>query len=331
MGVSVVKIFLAEIFMNMRTHIRNLLDPICLTRESIIIDSHFTPPLASSQGVYNQYDIITADLGRIRRNDFCKIIAYMGHIRTDQLDRFTDSLRWLQIPSHGYNGFDKKSLYKNPDIIVTNVKDIFSEPIAQYCVTAFYVFNSYSFRICKNFSLSSLQIINDVTILIVGIGNIGMVLAEKCKKMGWTVYGVKRQIHIEKPKFVDGLCNLEQIDQVLPNADYVVNILPESNDSIGLYNINFFTKMKRTALFCNVGRKSAVIDEDLEKAVDNGIIRGAILDAHNAYKYNNANIILTGHSSSVSPDNTDKFNKFFGSQLDAFLAGKELQCKIPLK
>lgn len=77
--------------------------------------------------------------------------------------------------------------------------------------------------------------------------------------------------------------------------------------------------------------KSAVIDKDLEKAVDNGIIRGAILDAHNDYKYKNANIILTGHSSSVSPDNTDKFNKFFGSQLYAFLTGKELQCRIPLK
>ena len=37
--------------------------------------------------------------------------------------------------------------------------------------------------------------------------------------------------------------------------------------------------MKKTALFCNVGRGTSVVDVDLENAVQNGEIRGAILDA----------------------------------------------------
>ncbi|MCM1142760.1 MAG: hypothetical protein NC453_29665, partial [Muribaculum sp.] len=114
-------------------------------------------------------------------------------------------------------------------------------------------------------------------------------------------------------------------------ADYVVNLLPESADSNGLYNYKFFQKMKSTALFCNVGRKSAVIDKDLEMAVDNEIIRGAILDAHNEYDYKNSNIILTGHSSSVNSENLAKFNNFFESQLERYLSGKEFQCKITLR
>ncbi|MCM1143024.1 MAG: hypothetical protein NC453_31040, partial [Muribaculum sp.] len=146
-------------------------------------------------------------------------MAYIGRINIEQLKYFSDKLEWLQIPSHGYNGFDNKQLYKNPNIVVTNVKDIFSEPIAQYCITAYYLFNTYSFRPKKGFPLSSCQIVRDVTILIVGIGNIGMELANKSAKLGWNVYGIKRHIPKEIPDCVKGLYTLDQIDEILSKAD----------------------------------------------------------------------------------------------------------------
>lgn len=300
-----------------------------LNSSSIVIDPCYS--LLLSDTSQYEFTIIKKSLDEIHRDDWANIVAYIGHINVNQLQYFSEKLRWLQIPSHGYNGFDQKALYKNPQIVVTNVKDIFSEPIAQYCITAYYVFNTYSFRPKKGFSLSSCQIIDDVTVVIIGIGNIGMTLARKCSKLGWSVYGVKRSITKNIPDCVKGVYTLNQIDEILPHADYVVNLLPESSNSIGLYNYEFFQKMKPTALFCNVGRKSAVIDKDLESAVDNGVIRGAILDAHNDYNYRNPNVILTGHSSSVSPDNTAKFNKFFGSQLKKFLSGEDLQCEITLR
>ena len=76
-----------------------------------------------------------------------------------------------------------------------------------------------------------------------------------------------------------------------------------------------------------------MVDSDLEKAILNGEIRGAILDACNSYKYNHPNIILTGHSSSVSYDNAAKINQLFSSQLKTFLEGdlSQLLYQIKLK
>lgn len=303
-----------------------------MNQDSIVISPDawklFTHP---TQYPNNRYNIVFSNLDDIAQPDYSNIIAYIGRLSTEQLSFFSEKLRWLQIPSHGYNGFDNKNLYKNPDIVVSCVKDIFSEPIAQYCITAYFLFNTYSFR-KKGAELNRCHITPlKPTILIMGIGNIGQALAKKCKQLGWTVYGVKRTIPERLPDYADGLCRLEDISKYIGVADYVVNILPEQNSSIGLFDYSFFKMMNSDALFCNVGRKSAVVDADLSKAVKSGVIRGAILDAHNEFDYDTPDIILTGHSSSVSADNDKNFDKYFAAQLNAFLTDAEIKNKIILK
>ncbi|MBQ8768934.1 MAG: hypothetical protein IJZ15_04755 [Oscillospiraceae bacterium] len=119
----------------------------------------------------------------------------------------------------------------------------------------------------------------------------------------------------------------------LSQCDYVINILPETPETNRIFDLHFFSLMKRSALFCNVGRGSSVVDEDLEYAVQNGIIKGAILDAANPYSYNHPNIILTNHSSSFSAQNKRRIDALFPLQLRTFLSKgiADLAYKIPLK
>ena len=279
----------------------------------------------------NSYDIIKANLSSIHYIDYDKVIAYIGNLSERKLSLLSDRFIWLQIPSHGYNEYDRKLLYKNDNICVTCVKDVFSEPIAQYCITAYYLFNTYSFRPKENKSNRIKSVPDNVRVMIFGLGNIGMALAKKCISIGWTVIGVKRNISktdipgIEAIyKFSDALLHLNEVD-------YVVNLLPESKETTEIFNLDFFSKMNSDALFCNVGRKSAVVDKDISVAVKNHVIRGAILDAHNEYNYGTPDIILTGHSSSVSPENDERFDKYYTAQLSAFINGQELQNRIPLR
>ena len=260
-----------------------------------------------------------------------RIIAYIGKLEVGQLKLFGQELQWLQIPSHGANGFERKSLYKNENVVVSCVKDVYSDPIAQYCISAYYLFNTYSFR-PKGKKSDRCDIIPDkVSIMIFGVGNIGMTLAKKCYQMGWSVFGVKRHVPEHLPECMKAIYTLDEAMTHLKDADYIVNILPEDDSTKKIYDIEFFKAMKSNALFCNVGRKSAVIDKDIAYAVQNGIIRGAILDVHDDYNYNTPDIILTGHSSSVSRGNDEKFDRYFSVQLNAFLDGQEIKNQITLR
>lgn len=82
-----------------------------LERETIVISptswKSFTPPLNSSRIKDLQYDIKYLELNSIKRSDFSKIIAYIGKLEVGQLKLFGQELQWLQIPSHGANGFER--------------------------------------------------------------------------------------------------------------------------------------------------------------------------------------------------------------------------------
>ncbi len=275
-------------------------------------------------------DVVYANISAISCEDRDKIIAYIGNPSDKELSSLSDKFRWLQITSHGYNGYDRRELFKNPNVMVSCVKNVYNHPIAQFCLTAYYVFNTYAFR-KVGVSLSSCQLIPEKpSVMIYGLGNIDNFLATVFKCAGWgKVIGVKRNKRNNKSNDdVDEICNFEESLDRLKDIDYVVNILPESDATKGIFNSQFFAKMKGEALFCNVGRKSAVIDKDIAQAVRTNVIRGAILDAHNEYDYGSPNIILTGHKSALSADNAKTFDAYFQSQLELFMSGKSVENRI---
>lgn len=278
-----------------------------------------------------QYIVIKESLCAIKRSDYKHIIAYRGRIESNQLMYMGEKLRWLQLASHGANGFDKLNLYKNQNVIVSCVKDVFSKPIAQYCICAYFLFNTYSFR-PKNNKTNKAQIIPDsINVMIYGLGNIGAELAIRLDRFGWNVYGVKRTVSLTPIKGVKEIYTPVDAKKHLRRMNYVVNLLPETPATIGMYNAAFFKLMNPNAIFCNVGRKSAVVDNDIAMAVKSGLIRGAVLDAHNEYNYGTPDIILTGYTSSISSENDEMFNHYYSMQLNAFLNHQEIKNKLSLK
>ena len=275
--------------------------------------------------------IAAGDIKLVRKQDLGRIAAYIGVIDPSLLKHMR-SLQWLQIASHGYNGFDNGALYANRDVTVTNLTDVFSKPMAEYCVAAYHYFNCYALR---NMSSGSVPLQSTAhpdcpNVLILGAGNIGSKIAELCKKQGWQVCGVKRTVPAELPDCFDRLVRTEQLFDVLPQADYVINILPETAQTVGICNKTFFDAMKQTAVFCNVGRGSAVVDKDLQSAVQSGSIRGAILDAGSGKTYRSANIVSTHHMSSVSAENDAALDRFYSAQLTAFLQREPLKNRMTL-
>ena len=119
--------------------------------------------------------------------------------------------------------------------------------------------------------------LSDATVLVVGLGDIGLAYARLVKAMGAKVIGVKRRPG-PCPEGIDELCLNAQVDQVLPRADVIFSILPGTADTFHFYTAERFAAMKKSAIFINCGRGSAVSMEVLADALRKGEIAAAGID-----------------------------------------------------
>jgi phosphoglycerate dehydrogenase-like enzyme len=80
------------------------------------------------------------------------------------------------------------------------------------------------------------------------------------------------------PDYVARVGKPEDLPALLAEADVVVNALPLTPATRNLFDARLFERMKRSALFINVGRGGTVVTADLVAALENRTISGAGLD-----------------------------------------------------
>lgn len=113
-------------------------------------------------------------------------------------------------------------------------------------------------------------------VLIAGLGSIGAHIAAGLSALGMQVSGIQRS-----PRAVVGVERVGSLEALLPmaaQADYVVNVLPDTPQTRDLFDSAFFSALPGNALFINIGRGNAVVDRDLVHALEQGQLAGAVLD-----------------------------------------------------
>jgi glyoxylate/hydroxypyruvate reductase A len=142
-------------------------------------------------------------------------------------------------------------------------------------------------------------------IAILGVGEIGKVVAEKLMLNGFSVTGWARTAK-ENTEFTV-YHGKSMINSVLEHADVVVNLLPNTTETHQLINKNIFDKMKSTAFFINVGRGQTVDEQDLINALENNLIAGAALDVFQqeplpkqSRLWSLENVLITPHVSAIT-------------------------------
>lgn len=118
--------------------------------------------------------------------------------------------------------------------------------------------------------------IHHQTIGIFGMGRIGAAVAKRAKGFDMDVIYHNRSRNEKAEKELGA--RYVGFDELLETADYVVSLLPLTEETCGLFGRAAFKKMKKDAIFINAGR-GAVVDEDaLYEALVQGEIAAAGLD-----------------------------------------------------
>ena len=114
--------------------------------------------------------------------------------------------------------------------------------------------------------------------LILGMGRIGQDIARKAKAFDMEVVCVTRAAAPAVPE-IDRVVAREKIEEVLPTADVVMIAMPLDAGTQGFVNAERIALLKETAVFVNISRGKVVDEAALARALAEGRITGAGLDA----------------------------------------------------
>jgi phosphoglycerate dehydrogenase-like enzyme len=190
------------------------------------------------------------------------------------------ALKWIQLISSGTDYLNGKV---PPGVAVTCATGCYDQAVSEWmlAVTVGMIRKLHLYRDEQNRGewkgRGNIGGIKGAVVLVLGLGSIGSEYAQKMKALGSYVIGVKRTAGA-KPDCVDEVYTSGEIDALLPRADVVVSVLPNTGDTARLFGKERFARMKSGALFVNAGRGPAVDTEALCDALESGHLGGAALD-----------------------------------------------------
>ncbi len=211
--------------------------------------------------------------------------AAFGVISPDLL-RQAHRLRWLQAPQAAPPaGYYYPELIAHP-VAITNFREIYNDHIGAHVmafVLAFarglhhYIPQQLKREWKKLPQDTGVVHLPEATALVVGVGGIGSEVARLAAAFGMRVIGVDERRR-DAPPGVAELHRGDELDALLPTADFVILTVPHTPETEGFMNRTRFQEMKKTAFFINIGRGLTTRLDDLVEALRAGEIAGAGLD-----------------------------------------------------
>ena len=250
----------------------------------------------------------------------------------------SENLEWLQLESAGTDAYIVPGVL-NAKTVLTNATGAYTKAVSEhaFALTLMLQKKLYLYRDEQKKAFWSdhgtVGSLSDCTVAVVGLGDIGQAYARLVKAMGAYVIGVKRRA-TNPPECVDELVMTQDLDTVLPRADVIMSVLPNTAATRYIYTSESFDKMKDSALFINCGRGNAVSSEVLYQALSEHKIQAAAMDVAEVEPlpadsplWGLENLVITPHISGGFhlPETFECIVDIAAGNLAAFVEGKELR------
>lgn len=204
----------------------------------------------------------------------------------EELLKDTKNLKVVSTVSVGYNHFDIEEMKKRK-ILGTHTPNILNDSVADLVMG---LMLSVARRIPEldrkvkegrwdsRHSLEDFGLeVHGKKLGIIGLGRIGSVIAKRAKfgfDMEVSYYNRSRKEKVEKELDIVR----KELDDLLKESDFIVLMVPLSENTKNFMDAEKFNKMKENAIFINASRGGTVVEKDLIYAIENKKIAGAGLD-----------------------------------------------------
>lgn len=251
----------------------------------------------------------------------------------------TPGLKWHHAFSAGMDWLFEYDDYENLPMILTNSCGIHGACMSEHTFAMILAFERGFVKFIHNQKNNywepysrggNIGVIAGKTMLILGVGAIGERIARIAKAHDMQVLGIRRQPERGCPD-VDEMHGQDKLDELLPRADYIVSVLPNTPDTRHILGAPQFERMKNEAFVVNIGRGVHIDEAALVEALKANQVRGAGLDTfeteplpEDSPLWDFDQVIISPHCAGFRPSYTFEARRLFIENLKRYLAGEAM-------
>ncbi|MFQ5514291.1 MAG: NAD(P)-dependent oxidoreductase [Myxococcota bacterium] len=245
-------------------------------------------------------------------------------------------VRWIHTIGTGIDGFPLEHVGER---VLTCARGASAVPIAEWVMAMLLSFEkrlpeSWIHDPPERWNLATLSCLAGRTLGLIGLGGIGLAVAERARP-----FGVRMIAHRRSPQpspHVD--IEIVELDTLLEASDHVVVVAPATASTRHLLDARAFARLKPGAHLVNVSRGGLVDQDALRDALDSGRLACASLDVvepeplpEGHWLYSHPRVRLSPHISWCMPDAIPRILDSFAENLRRYAAGEPLLGVVDLK
>ena len=261
-------------------------------------------------------------------------ILLTWNLPTNNLEQIAPKLKWIHCIGAGVEHLSPFDWLPSK-VVLTNNKGVHKKKAGEFGLMSILMLHNHFPKVINNQfkkkynSLYSTPI-SGKTAVILGTGSLGGSVGELLEPLGVNVIGVNRQGR--SLKGFSKIIKSNDIDTVLPEADFLYVALPETPETVEIINEKRLKLLKRNCGIVNVGRSSAINYPALFEMLKSEKIAGAILDVFapepipsSSDVWDVPNLIISPH---ISADDGNSYIEntllLFLNNLECFISNKPL-------
>jgi phosphoglycerate dehydrogenase-like enzyme len=269
------------------------------------------------------------------------------------------ALRWVQLDTSGVDHVRETALWRS-DVEITTIGGVSPVPLAEYVV---FTILGFAHRLPQMRDVQATRSwpsperrwerflpapLPGATVGVIGYGRIGREIGRLATALGMTVVGAtrsgrartlaERAAQMDFGRSGDEVVEIvgpDRLHDVLGRSDYVVVVVPLTDETAGLIDAAAVAAIKPGAVLINVARGGIVDEDALLAALRSGALSGAALDvfddeplAPDSVWWDEPNVFVTPHVAGLAPRYAEQVLQIVCENLRRYLDGEPLLNRI---
>ena len=166
---------------------------------------------------------------------------------------------------------------------------------------------------------------------VIGLGAIGVQVANIATKLGMTVFGYDPFLSVDAALSLSRLVHRAMdLETIYKNCDYITLHVPQTSETRGMINEDAIHMMKGGVRILNLARGGLVNDDDMLAALESGKVAAYVTDFPNNKILQGKNVIAIPHLGASTPESEENCAVMAAQELKDYLENGNIKNSVNL-
>ena len=166
---------------------------------------------------------------------------------------------------------------------------------------------------------------------VIGLGAVGVQVANIATKLGMEVYGYDPYLSVDAALSLSRMVHhVTDLTAIFKSCDYITIHIPQTNDTKGMLNATAFDQMKTGVRIINLARGGLVVDEDMIAALESGKVARYVTDFPDNTITAAKNVVAIPHLGASTPESEENCAVMAAQELRDYLETGNIRNSVNL-